>query len=166
MTRRRRLTTDLNEIPKDRRAADADLRHDHAAVSNANVVGDLHQITDARSGSNNGIAGRSSVDCGIGANFHVVLHDDVPKLRDTEKARFGRGKAETFLTDSGPGIDIDPRAKHGVTKAGMGADAAVAAHGDAGADKNECSDTATRTDLGSDETPQPASLSPLAPQRS
>lgn len=93
-------------------------------------MADLHQVIDARAGTDDGVAGRPPVDCGVGTNLHVVFHDHTTKLWDTEEPRLRRGEAEALLTDSGSRIDVDPRAKQSVTEAGMGANAAVAAHGD------------------------------------
>src|SRR5690348_12409616 len=95
-----RLAADLDKILEDCRAGDADLRHDDAAASELNVVADLNQVIDARSGSDDGVAGRSAVDRGVGANLYIVLHDHTAKLRDTQEARLGCGKAEALLTDS------------------------------------------------------------------
>jgi len=111
MTRHGRLTTNLNEILQDSRASDADLRYDYAAASKPDVVANLRQIIDAGPGSDDRVAGRTSIDRGVGAYFHVVLYDHATKLRNTEKACFGGGEAVTLLTDSGTGIDVDARAE-------------------------------------------------------
>jgi len=42
------LGADLNEVLQNRRVGGADLRHNNAAASNANIVADLHQVIDAR----------------------------------------------------------------------------------------------------------------------
>lgn len=110
-------------------------------------MADLHQVIDARASADDGVASRSPVDRGAGANLHVVFDDDTTKLRDTEKTRLGGGEAEARLTNPGTRIDVDPRAKQGMTEAGMGADAAVPTYGDTGVDRDERPDTATGTDL-------------------
>src|ERR1700761_6089338 len=120
------LAADLDKILEDCRAGYTDLRYNHTAASNSNVVADLHEIINSGSGTDNGVARRSPVDRAVGPDLHVVLDDDTTKLRNAEKARLGRGEAEALLANPGAWIDIDPGAEQGVTEAGVGADPAVA----------------------------------------
>ena len=87
MTRHGRLAADLNEIFDGRRAGDADLRHDHAAWTTADMVADLHQVIDACPSPDHGGSGPSTVYGRDGADFRVIFCDDVTRLRDAEKAR-------------------------------------------------------------------------------
>lgn len=89
----------------------------------------------------------SQIDRRVGIDFHVIFHDHTAKLRDTEKAGLGRGDAEALPTDPGARVAVDARAQQGMAEAGMGANAAIVAHDDAGADGDERSDMATRIDL-------------------
>ena len=95
---------------------------------------DLHKVIDARTGTYDGVAGRSAIDGRVGADFHVVFNKHSAKLRDAEKACLGCGEAEALLADPRTRVDVDARAKQGMTEAGMGSDAAIAAYGHASAD--------------------------------
>jgi len=68
MTRHGRLAADLNEIFDGRRAGDADLRHDHAAWTKADIVADLHQVIDACPSPDHGGSGPSTVYGRVGAD--------------------------------------------------------------------------------------------------
>src|SRR3984957_900962 len=65
-----------------RAAGNAGLPSDEAVTPDAHVVRDLHQIVDLGPLPNDGVAGRAAVDRGVGADFHVVLNNDAPGLRD------------------------------------------------------------------------------------
>ena len=127
MSRHRSLAADLNEILEDRRSRYSNLRHNHTAASELNIVADLYKIIDACSGTDGRITCRSSVDRGIRTDFHIVLNDDPPKLRDAQEAGLCGGKAEAFLTDPCARIDVDARPQQSVTDAGVRADPTVAA---------------------------------------
>src|SRR5690349_9640843 len=100
MTGHGRLATHLHEILQDRRTGNANLRHNHATAAELNIMADLHQVIDARAGTHDGVAGRSPVDRGVGADLHIIFHDHTAELWDTEEAGLRCGKAEAFLTDS------------------------------------------------------------------
>src|SRR5579859_36370 len=148
MTGHGSLTSDLNEILQHRRAGDANLCHDHAATTQPYIMTDLHEVIDARAGADHGIVGRTAIDRRVGSDFHVVFDDHPTELRDTEKAGLGRGETETLLTNPSARVDVDARAKQRMTETGMGADTAVASHGDASGNGHKRSNTAARADLG------------------
>ena len=56
----RRLPTDLREIPEQRRARDAHLRHYRAASAEADVVPDLHKVIEARPGPDHRVPRRAA----------------------------------------------------------------------------------------------------------
>ena len=99
MSRHCGLAADLNEVFKDRRSCNPNLRHDDAATSELNIVADLDQVIDAGAGADDGIPRRPSVDRGICTDFHVVLQYHAPELRDAQEAGFRDGEAEAFLAN-------------------------------------------------------------------
>jgi hypothetical protein len=107
MSRHCSLATDLDEILEDRRPGYSDLRHDHTAAPELNIVANLHKIIDACPCTDDRITRRSSVDRAIGTYFHIVLDDDPPKLWDAQKAGLRGGKAEPFLANPCTGKDVN-----------------------------------------------------------
>jgi hypothetical protein len=93
MARHCRLATDLDKILNDRRTGNSHLRHNHTAASKANVMTYLDQVIDPRSGTDDGVAGRSSVDRGVGADLNVVLQDHASKLWNAQEPSLRGGEA-------------------------------------------------------------------------
>ena len=72
---------------------DADLGHDQTVFSNLNIVSDVNQIIDFRSGSDARFAGGRAIHGDIGADLDVVFHDHSADLRNLVVDAALRGKA-------------------------------------------------------------------------
>src|SRR5262245_16058183 len=59
---------------------DTDLGDDDAVRANLDVVADLDEVVDLRARADPRRAGGGAVDRHVGADLHVVVHDDVPDL--------------------------------------------------------------------------------------
>ncbi len=95
------LTADRDEVSDSHVARNAALRRDQAMPPNADVVRDLHKIVDLGPLADDRIPNRTAVDGGVGADFHVVLNDDAPGLRNLHVPLGPRQVAESVLADAG-----------------------------------------------------------------
>jgi hypothetical protein len=78
-------------------------------------VSDLHEVIEAGAGTDYGIAGRSSVNRRIGADFDVVFENNAPKLGNGQKAILGGCKPKPFLPDPGTRVHINACSEQRVT---------------------------------------------------
>src|SRR5690348_15411035 len=60
-------------IPDHRRTGQTGQRRDHAMLSNAAVMSDLHQVVDFRTGADERAAGLRAIDAAVGADLDVVF---------------------------------------------------------------------------------------------
>ena len=116
----------MTKSPTCRAAGYADLGDDQAMPSDRGVVCDLDEIVDLGALADDRIAGRAAIDRRVGADFHVVLDDDAPGLRNFLMPLRTRQIAEAVLADTGAGMDDDAIADQRVQDRGAGADRAVA----------------------------------------
>lgn len=82
-------------------------------VTNDDVVGDLNEVIDLAASSDNGRAKRAAVDRHVGSNFHVIVHDHLPDLRDFEMGASIENVTETVGTNHRAGMNADPLAQDG-----------------------------------------------------
>src|SRR5690606_5084783 len=73
--------THHHHITNGYRTGDATMTGDHAGSTDLHVVGNLHKIIDLAALADDGIRQRAAVDCGVRADFHIVLNDDATNLR-------------------------------------------------------------------------------------
>ena len=142
-----RLATDLNEIFKDGRSRNADLGDDDATSAKDDVVRDLHQIIETRTGTDHCVSPRSSINGRIGADFDIVLNNHAPKLGHRQKSSFDGGESKSFLSDPRAGINIDARSQQRMTQTGMCADPAVSTDNHAASYDRAGSEPAAGADL-------------------
>ena len=140
------LTTDLNEIFKDGRSRNADLGDDDATSAKDDVVPDLHQIIETRTGTDHRVSPRSSINGRIGADFDIVLENRAPELRHRQKSSFDEGESKSFLSDPRAGIDVDARSQQRMAQTDMCANPAIPADNHAASDNRTGSEPAAWTD--------------------
>ena len=71
------------------------------ALSNPDVVRDLHQIIDPCPGTDHRVVDRAPVDRGIGADLDIVLDHHAAELRHRMEALRRDREPEAFLTNPG-----------------------------------------------------------------
>ncbi len=116
--------------------------------ADADIVAYLHQVVDLGALADHGIAYRTAVDGGTCADFHIVLDDDAPDLRDLEIAFAVHHEAEAILPNLAAGMNDDPIADQGIADRSAGADRAIASDPDFGADHAVGTYHGTGADLG------------------
>ncbi len=121
------LTTCGDKISKLGRTGNADLRDNQTSPSDRHIMGDLHKIIDFGAFSNHGIARRSAVDRGVGADLDIVLNNDTADLRNFEMALAARHKAETILADPYAWMKDDTIANQGMNNRYLRTDRTLAA---------------------------------------
>jgi hypothetical protein len=77
-------------------------------ASNNHVVGDLNEVIDLGSFSNNRIANPAPIDCRAGSNLDIMFDYDNADLRHLEVPSCAHDKAEPVLTDVTTRMDNDP----------------------------------------------------------
>jgi hypothetical protein len=105
------LSSDLDEILKDGRTRDAGLADEDATPAENNVVSDLYEIIDARTGADHRVSRRSSINRRIGANLDIVFENHPTKLGPRQEPGFGGDKSKSFLPDPRAGIDVYARSQ-------------------------------------------------------
>ena len=129
-------------------ARDSDLGDDDAMSANADIVGNLHQIVDLGALADDRVVERPSVDCGVRADFNVILDDDPADLRDLFQTPRARSIAETILADAHTGMDDDIVADQRVLDCGSMADVTIPAYPCSRANGSARGNDRSRTDLG------------------
>ena len=86
-------------------ARNADLRDHQTVFPNGDVVGDLHQVVDLGAFADDGRPQRAAVNGDVGADFHVVLDDDVADLRDFAMDAGVEDVAKTVGANDGASMD-------------------------------------------------------------
>jgi hypothetical protein len=141
------LPPDLDEILNDSGTSNAGLGHDDATPAEHNVMSDLHNIIETRTGADYRVSHRPSIDGRVGADLDIVFENYATKMGSRQKPGCGRAKSESFLPDPRTGIDVHARAQYRVTQAGVGADPAIPADDNAASNHRTRSDPAARADL-------------------
>src|ERR1017187_367870 len=108
-------------------ARNAGLRRNNRMGAYFNIVGDLYQVVQFYPFSNNCGLDGGTVYCGIGANFYIVMHDDLSGLRDflirtvflwgkTEAiaAKYASGMQDTGFAYQGIGINFNAGIDYGI----------------------------------------------------
>src|SRR6266850_4452266 len=124
------------DVVTDRQAArEPDLGCEQAVPADSHIVADLDLIVDFGALADHGIAEAAAVDGGAGADLDIVLDQDAAGLRHLLVAfRTEENEAVAVLPDTAGGMDQDVVADQGELDRGAGADIAVAADFDVGAD--------------------------------
>src|SRR6185369_7954003 len=112
------------------------------------IVADLDLIVDFGALADHRIPQAAAVDGGAGANLDVVLDQDPAGLRHLQMALGAEeDEAIAVLPDAAGGMDQDVVADQRELDRSPGADIAVAADLDVGADHRACADHGTGADL-------------------
>ena len=135
-------------IAKRRASRQAGLRHQNAVTPDDHIVADLHLVVDLGALPDHGVAARSTVDRGIGADLHVVLDDDPADLGHLLVPLRARQVAEAILPDAAPRMHDDLVTEKRVRERRAGADRAAAADANVSADHRSRADHAPAADLG------------------
>src|SRR6267142_2268751 len=137
------------DVVTDRQAArEPDLGREQAVPADGYIVADLDLIVDFGTLADHRIPQAAAVDGGSGADFHIVLDQDAAGLRHLDVA-LGAEENETIavLADAAGRMDQDIVADQGELDRGAGADIAVAADLDVGADHRARADHGAGADL-------------------
>src|SRR5690606_38324883 len=140
MTHRPGLAAHHHEVAELRRTGDPAVPYDDAVPPDHDVVPYLHEIINFRAFADDGVVERAAVYGGVGADFHVILDDHPPDLRNREVALRTYREAEAILADAHARVQNDAVAHQRVRHARVGADEAVAADGTPIADDGARSD--------------------------
>ena len=92
-------------IPDLGAAGNADLRDDQAILPNGHVVRDLHEVVDFGAFADDRRPQRAAVNGDVGADFHVVVNDDVADLRHFAMDAGVENIAKTVGPDHRAGMD-------------------------------------------------------------
>ncbi len=141
------LTADTDEIFKHSRARNTDLGYNDATPAEDDVVADLHQIIETRTGADHCVACRSTINRCIGAHFDIVFEDHSTELGNRQVSSFGGGESKPLLSDPRPGMDMDACSQERVAHADMRPDPAVPANNHTASDYRARSDPAARADF-------------------
>ena len=180
------LRADLHAVADRDVVGDADLPGEEAVAAHArgpgnaglgrrdgvladlHVVADLDQVVELHAAADDRRVGFGAVDAGVGADFDVVLDDDVAQLGDLVESAFGIGhESESVGTDHGPGVEdavrpdgatfvdlhtgIERRVvadRYALSEVDLGVDLAVLADFHALLDDGKVADVALLADLG------------------
>src|SRR5262245_45438826 len=142
------LSGQNDAILYDDAAGDPALRHDDAMAADRDIVSDLHQVVDLGAFADHGVAVGAAVDSGPGPDLHVILHDDAADLQDLAVTGRSHDVAEAILSNSAAGMDDDAIPDQAVGNHGVGADRALPADTDSGADYRASGDERAGPDLG------------------
>src|SRR6266516_1325609 len=137
------------DVVTDRQAArEPDLGREQAVPADGHIVADLDLIVDFGALADHRIPQAAAVDGGAGADLDIVLDQDAAGLRHLDVAlRAEEDEAITVLPDAAGGMDQDVVADQGELDRGAGADIAVAADLDVGADHRTRADHGAGADL-------------------
>jgi hypothetical protein len=141
------LASHLDEILQGGRTGNTGLSYDDATSAEDNIVSDLNQVIEARTGANHSVLRRTSIDGCIGANFDIVPENDAAELRRGLKSRFGWCKSKSFLPDSCARIDVDARSQYRVAQARVWANPAIGPDNHAASNHDTGPDPAPRTNF-------------------
>ena len=103
----------------------SDLRAEQRILADLRTVADLHEIIDFGAFANHGVTVGTAVDGRVGANLHVILHDNPAKLRQLLMAARPHDETKSVLTDASAAMDDHPVADERMHDASIGADRTV-----------------------------------------
>ena len=137
------------DVVTDRQAArEPDLGREQAVPADGHIVADLDLIVDFGALADHRIAQAAAVDGGAGADLDIVLDQDPAGLRHLQMALGAEeDEAIAVLPDAAGGMDQDVVADQRELDRGAGADIAVAADLDVGADHRARADHGAGADL-------------------
>src|SRR5688572_22082176 len=95
------LARERHEIAEPGAARNPGLRDDKAVLADRHVVRDLHEVIDLGAFADNGRSERTTVNRHVGADFNVVLHDDVAHLRNLAVRACIQNITESVRPDDG-----------------------------------------------------------------
>ena len=100
------LASDQHTLLDRRAAGNARLRRDQTRFTDDDVVCNVHEVVDLGAGVDHGVAPTAAVDRGIGANFYVVVEDDLQFLWFFNRrwCCVGRGVGSGFSSGFGRGF--------------------------------------------------------------
>src|ERR1700722_8537630 len=122
----------LHKILHDSGARDPAHAGDGAAAAQSHTMRDLHEVVDARAGPDHGIGHAAAVDRRVGADLHIIMHDDQTQLRNGQETVLRNRETEPFLTNSRPRIDENTIPEQGVRNTGVTANPAIRPDFDSG----------------------------------
>lgn len=126
----------------------ASLADNDAKLANTHVVTDLNQVVDHRTRADNGIGTRTSVNCAIGADFHIVFNDHAAQLRHFDGAARRTGETEAVLADADTGEDRNTLTDKAMAERNVGANIGVGADDASRPNDGVCADVASRANNG------------------
>src|SRR5262245_9513876 len=124
------------------------MRNDHAVPADDDVVGDLNEVVDLRTLTNDRVRQRSSVDRRVGPDLDIIADDHAADLRHLHVALRAHDESETVLSDTHAGMDDHAVADDGMHERCAGAHVAVASHHDPVADHGTGGNCCPGTDCG------------------
>ncbi len=93
-------------------------------------MADLHQIIDLGALTDDGVADGAAVDCGAGADFHIVLDYDAAQLRHFDMTARTHHETKAILPNVTAGVDDHAVADDCMNQGRTGTDKSVAADTD------------------------------------
>jgi hypothetical protein len=142
------LTADNHFPAQNAAAGDARLRGNNGVLADLHVVRDLNQIIDFYAAADVGRLERSAVDGSVCSNFHIVPDMHRADLGKLPMAPFTINISETVGADNDTGVNLDaiPELRTGVQSYPW-MQPAILAHARTPAQKAECADLRTRSNL-------------------
>ena len=89
------------------------LGSDQTVFADYIVMGNMHKIIDFGAPLHDGAPSGRPVDRGIGADFHIVLNNDIADLRHLQVFAVNGDKTEAVATQHGAALDDHPVAQNG-----------------------------------------------------
>ena len=142
------LTRKHDKIAKLGAARYANLSDNQATASNPHIVADLNQVIDLAAGANDRIRTAASINRTVCADLNIVFDDHASELRHLRVPFGARRKTVAVLANANARMKIYPRTDYAVTYGRSGANIAIIANLDIGADHCVRADPTTCTDLG------------------
>ena len=107
MVRNSRLRGDHDVITELGAAGETDLSHDQTMTANRDIVGDMDEVIDFCTLTNDGGAEGAAIDGRVRANLDVVVDDDVTDLKDFPMAALIEHVTKAVGANNGTGVDGD-----------------------------------------------------------
>jgi hypothetical protein len=104
MPRHTHLASEHAPIPDVRRAGDPDLCHQQAALPDAHVVSDLHEVVDLGPRTDHGVVDAASVDRRVRTDLHVILDHAASDVRNLVVPPVAKNVAESIGAKSHAGM--------------------------------------------------------------
>ena len=97
-----------------RAAGDPDAGHEEAALADAHVVPDVHQVVELGPAADHGVVDAAAVDAGVGADLHLVLQDAAADVGNPLVPAGAGEVAEPGAADHRARLDDAPGCRSGV----------------------------------------------------